>query len=250
MDSFEFSEIKGPSRRKGPFGSVWNILTIIVLVSLLCVVSYFTIIFFNPNSILNPFPPPTLFPSVPAPTATMTLRFRLVPSWTPTQGLNPATNTPSTTDTPIATTKPIVPTTTAVPVLASIMNNFAFVVQQGSPAAIPGTQFHPDTGCDWLGVGGQVTSLNDEAVKGVFVQLGGSMSGEEVIDKMTMTGLANQYGDGGFEFTLADAPVATSGTMWIQVLDQQNLPLSDRIYFDTYDDCQKNLIIIYFDQIQ
>lgn len=95
-----------------------------------------------------------------------------------------------------------------------------------------------------------MTSLNDEAVKGVFVQLGGSMSGEEVIDKMTMTGLANQYGDGGFEFTLADAPVATSGTMWIQVLDQQNLPLSDRIYFDTYDDCQKNLIIIYFDQIQ
>ena len=64
-----------------------------------------------------------------------------------------------------------------------------------------------------------------------------------------MTGLAPQYGQGGFEFTLANQLIATTGTLWIQLLDQQNLPLSERIYFDTYNDCEKNLVIIYFNQV-
>jgi hypothetical protein len=67
---------------------------------------------------------------------------------------------------------------------------------------------------------------------------------------LAMTGLAPQYGLGGFELTLADKLFASAGTLWIQLLDQQNLPLSNRIYFDTYDDCAKNLIIIYFSQVQ
>jgi hypothetical protein len=92
--------------------------------------------------------------------------------------------------------------------------------------------------------------LNGEAVRGLFVQLGGSMPGEVSMDNLVMTGLAPQYGPGGFEFTLADKPVASNGTLWIQLLDQQNLPLSDRIYFNTFDDCQKNLIIIFFTQVR
>jgi len=70
------------------------------------------------------------------------------------------------------------------------------------------------------------------------------------VDKQVMTGLADVYGPGGFEITLADKLVASEGTLWIQLLDQQNLPLSQRIYFNTYDDCERNLIIIYFDQIR
>jgi hypothetical protein len=65
-----------------------------------------------------------------------------------------------------------------------------------------------------------------------------------------MTGWAPQYGAGGFEFTLADKLFASNDALWIQLLDQQNLPLSDRVYFDTYDDCKKNLIIIYFEQVK
>jgi hypothetical protein len=76
------------------------------------------------------------------------------------------------------------------------------------------------------------------------------MPGDANVDNLVMTGLAPQYGLGGFEFTLADKPVASNGTLWIQLLDQQNLALSDRVYFDTFDDCQKNLIIIYFNQVR
>ena len=50
-----------------------------------------------------------------------------------------------------------------------------------------------------LGVAGQAVSLNGEAVRGLFVQLGGSMPGVESVDNLVMTGLAPQYGQGGFE---------------------------------------------------
>jgi hypothetical protein len=93
-------------------------------------------------------------------------------------------------------------------------------------------------------------SLNGEAVRGLFVQLGGTIPGVDSMDNLTMTGLAPEYGPGGFEITLSDKLVASNSTLWIQLLDQQNLPLSDRIYFSTFDDCEKNLIIIYFDQVR
>ena len=73
--------------------------------------------------------------------------------------------------------------------------------------------------------------------------------GAQVVN-LVMTGLAPQYGQGGFEITLANKLVASTSTMWVQLLDQQNLPLSDRIYFDTFEDCQKNLVIIYFNQVR
>ena len=136
------------------------------------------------------------------------------------------------------------------PTITPPPGDYAFVVQQGSPSSIAASTFHPDAGCDWSAVAGQATSLNGEPVRGLFVQLGGSMPGVESVDNLTMTGLAPEYGAGGFEVTVSNSLVATSNTLWIQLLDQQNLPLSERIYFDTYADCQKNLIIIYFQQVR
>jgi hypothetical protein len=136
------------------------------------------------------------------------------------------------------------------PVMAQVSKDYAFMVQQGSPSAIAAADFHQGGGCDWAGVAGQAVSLNGEAVRGLFVELGGSLSGDDSVDNLVMTGLAPQYGQGGFEITLADRLIASNGTLWIQLLDQQNLPLSDRIFFDTYQDCQKNLVIIYFTQVR
>ena len=97
---------------------------------------------------------------------------------------------------------------------------------------------------------GQATSLNGEAVRGLFVEIGGMLPGVESVQNLVMTGLAPQYGFGGFEITIANQLVASEGSLWIQLLDQQNLPLSDRVYFNTYPDCQKNLVIIYFNQVR
>jgi len=250
MDSFELIDTQEPQQKKKPSALVWNVLTIVVLVTILCVISVFFLIFVNPYSSFNPFPPPTLYPSMVPPTMTVTPRFTLIPSWTPTNFVAVETNTPAAIILPASTA--IAPGSTAAMQIISTApaGGFSFVLRQGSPSAIDGKTFHPDTDCNWSGVAGQATSLSGESVRGLFVQLGGSMPGDDSVDMLAMTGLAPQYGDGGFEFTLADKLVASSGTLWIQLFDQQNLPLSDRISFDTYDDCQKNLIIIYFDQVK
>jgi hypothetical protein len=250
MDSYDIFEANKPSRKKRPTGLVWNVLTILILVSILCIVSVFILIFIDPNSNLNPFPPPTLNPAYATATITVTPRFTLVPSWTPTNVITQVPATPSPTHTPLVTTSVIEIPTAVEPVVAGVSDAYAFALQQGSPMAIDGAEFHPDAGCKWSGIAGQATSLNDEAVRGLLVQLGGDVPGVASIDNLTMTGQAPEYGPGGFEFTLSDQLIASNGTLWIQLLDQQNLPLSDRIYFNTYDDCQKNLVIIYFDQVR
>jgi hypothetical protein len=250
MDTYEMTDAIEPPRKKKSSALVWNILTILVLLAILCVVSVFFLIIINPNRSINPFPPPTYFPSVVPATITVTPRFTLVPSWTPTNVMAEGTQSPEATNEPIITDTPATNATVVEAPITTPPGGFTFVPREGSPSAIDAASFHPDVGCKWSGVAGQATSLNGEAVRGLFVHLGGSMPGVESIDKLAMTGLASQYGAGGFEFTLAETLIASNGTLWIQLLDQQNLPLSDRVYFDTYDDCQKNLVIIYFDQVK
>lgn len=250
MDLYDFSEVKESPRKKQASGIIWNVLTILVLVLMVSTAAVFGIIYFNPYSSLNPFPPPTYNPALAPVTATIPPRFTLVPSWTPTEEIIQATDTPEPTHTPIFTSSVLEEPEVLIPTVTHSPGDYAFVVQQGSPSAIDGSQFHPDVGCQWLGIGGQATSLNGEAVSGLFVLLGGSLPGIGDVDNITMTGLAPQYGPGGFEITLSNELIASENTLWVQLLDQQNLPLSDRVYFSTYTDCDKNLIIIYFDQIR
>jgi heme/copper-type cytochrome/quinol oxidase subunit 2 len=250
MDTYELSDTEEPAHRKKSPALVWNVLTILVVVTIVCVVSVFFLIFMNPYSGINPFPPPTLNTTVAPPTATVTPRFTLIPSWTPTNVMVETTGTPEAINVPSITETPSEGVAVMEVTLIPPPGGFSFIARQGSPSAIDGASFHPDAGCKWSGVAGQATSLNGESVQGLFVQLGGSMPGADPVNKLAMTGLAAQYGAGGFEISLADKVIASNGTLWIQLLDQQNLPLSDRVYFDTYDDCQKNLVIIYFDQVK
>jgi hypothetical protein len=67
---------------------------------------------------------------------------------------------------------------------------------------------------------------------------------------MSLTGVALNYGPSGFEFQLAGKPVASKKTLWTQLLDQEGLPVSDRVFFDTYADCNRNLILINFKQVR
>ena len=249
MDSYDFSEVKSP-KRKRPAGILWNILTILVLVAILGISAAFVLIYLNPNSTLNPFPPsPTDLISANA-TATVGTQFSPNPTSSPTIEIILTTNTTESTPALLFTDMPqVTPTGISTAELVGLID-YAFIPREGSPAAIDAAQFHPEVGCQWLGVAGQATSLNGEAVKGLFVHLGGNLPGLIGLDNLAMTGLAPQYGQGGFEITISDQLIASSDTLWIQLLDQDNLPLSDRVYFDTYDDCTKNLVIIYFDQVR
>jgi hypothetical protein len=72
----------------------------------------------------------------------------------------------------------------------------------------------------------------------------------ETIDLITISGTAPQYGQAGYEFKLADQPVDSVQNLYLQLLDQADLPLSEKYYFDTFNDCEKNLILVNFTQVR
>ena len=251
MERYDFQEARKAPRRRRSFDPLWNVLAIILLILNLCVLVIVLTIFANPSSAWNPFPPPTLVPLPEMPTATSTLRIQLEPSWTPTIGVPTETATPRPTNTPLVTATPfeLLPSSTPTVGATVTPGGYAFEPLDGSPSAIPGTSFHPELGCDWIGVAGQVLGMNDEPVRFIIVHLGGTLEGQTV-DSLIATGMATAYGPAGYEFIIANRLVATNDSLWIQLEDVQGLPLSDKIYFDTFDNCDQNLVIIYMKQVK
>ena len=68
--------------------------------------------------------------------------------------------------------------------------------------------------------------------------------------QLSLTGTALQYGQAGYEFTLADHPIKSKQSVWVMLFDQAMIPLSGKIYFDTSEDCPQNLILVNFRQIR
>jgi hypothetical protein len=250
MDPFDYhDESLQPTKDRGAV--LWNILAVVALLSACCVFIGFAAIFFNPQAGYNPFPPPTLPATITFPTSTPTPRSVLPPTWTPVPTLEP-TNTATKTSTleptePPATLVTGLPGTQAPPTPGEGM---PFVLHEGDPVAIPNIA-HPDLGCNWMGVAGKAYDLSGAPiVQGLFVQVGGTLNGIPIDEQLGMTGMVNDYGPGGYEFTLGDKPLASIQTLWVQLFDQAMIPLSDQIYFDTYADCDKNLILINFSQVR
>jgi hypothetical protein len=230
-------------------GLLWNFLTVSVLLTAVLIGILFVTVFLNPQVGFNPFPPPTVPVREELPPPTPTPRSVLPATWTPTPTLIPTiTNTPPPTSTPLPTQEePVEEEDDQV-----VIGDMPIILQEGSLNYIPSIPFHTSEGCDWLGVAGQVLAINDSPVVGLIIEVGGTLGGTNIGDPtiLTATGLATAYGLGGYEVKLADEPIDSSGTTWIRVLDQAGLPMSDKIYFYTYNDCQQNLVIINFKQIR
>lgn len=241
-----------------------NLLTGLVLLSSACICSFYGAVLVAPNAPFNPFPQPPLPPiaqlatTVPAPTAVPTL----IPSETP---VPPPTVTPTftatevvvVTDTPTleATTEgddltPIGPDTATpettpdagVTPTATIEAppgfDFTYSLQPGNPVATR----HATAGCTWMGVAGQVfDSSGSPVTTGLIISIEGPGI---LLDGLV--GAAPSYGDGGYEIQLADQPIESSDEYSIEVLDEDGDPQSDVILFDTYADCNRNLILINF----
>jgi hypothetical protein len=109
---------------------------------------------------------------------------------------------------------------------------------------------HPDQSCDWMGAAGQIFNSEGSVVKDIVIRAGGTLNGVEIMETMTMP-LANpeddkSYGPGGFELQFAESPFASEDQIWIQLFDLGGAPLSKKIFLETFDDCQKNLILLNF----
>ena len=250
MSEFNFDEPE-PKSSRGSFSmpaiGVWDILSVVVLLITICLGVYFVMIFINPTSNYNPLKPAELR----IPTATIT-PIQLEPTWTPTPTVfisptatllptieAPPTFTPvslvPTTETPVPSKTPTSTPTPKAPFSAASVNSIESVI-------IPHLL---DAGCDWQGVGGTVDDQNSSPIIGIVVRLVGTY-GDKRIDMTNLSGINLEYGKSGFEFMLGETPIDTRDTLYVQLLDQAGLPLSDKIYIDTSSDCKKNLVLVRF----
>jgi hypothetical protein len=239
-DDFNFDGKPSGSRSvSGPM-PIWDMLSILVLVITGCLVIYFGLIFFNPNSALNPLRPGAFGPQTPTETPTP---LQLEATWTPSPTLFVSpTNTSRPTFTPIPSNTPfsLVPPTKTPKPTSTPKAPFSASQQQTDSTVI-----HPDLACNWAGIGGTVADASGSPVIGIVVVLGGSLNGN-AISQQTVSGVSSQYGQSGFEFVLGNAPVASTKTLYVQLVDQSNIPLSAPVYVTTSSDCSKNLVLVRF----
>jgi hypothetical protein len=238
-------------RRKKSGDGFWNIMTMLVLLTVLAVLALQGTIFMNPFTEFNPFPPIIMPENIILPTATETPPF-LPEVWTetPTETQLPSATielTP-TTELVMQDGTPVVEETPSQPTKTPFVGYYSFAAQV-PPNLINSTIFKPDLGCDWLGVAGQVFDLQGRPVKGIRVWLRGSINFKRV-DLLGLTLDSSPYGPSGYEFTIADKPFNSSGKLSIQLFDQASIPISDEVFFDTFEDCERNLILINFKQVR
>jgi len=224
MDEFDFKEEK--IKKSFRFGSAFlNCGSLFLLLSALLVGGFFVLLFINPQSEFNPLPPPGA-------TATQAA------SNTPTA--TQLANTPTPTAT--ATAEPPTATPTAEEPSAF------FDKQEGSPIFMDSAVFHPELGCDFLGVAGQAFNLDGVPVAGLQVHVSGTL-GTETVDKLGLTGAATQYGTGEYyEVQLANQPVASDSTLQLVLLDANGQAISDSFGFSTTANCQENLVMFNFSE--
>lgn len=108
---------------------------------------------------------------------------------------------------------------------------------------------HPDEGCQWQGIAGQVLDSSGKPVSGLIVRVTGVWMNKWVkYTAITGAPEASAYGEGGYEIFLGNEPLDTSQLLRIQVFAAGNLVQSYRFTFDTFSDCERNLIIFNFHQ--
>ncbi|RMF49319.1 MAG: hypothetical protein D6755_02535 [Anaerolineae bacterium] len=183
----------------------------------------------------NPPPPPVLSPtnsgspSVPTDTPQVEVGIPPIPA-SPTPP--PPSGAVMATETPVPTPTPTTPL-------------WSYQVQAGSPTYLPNL-FHGNKDCNWMGDGGQVLGVDGKPVTDfLVVEVSGRIAGLP-INELAGVNMAPDYGEGGFEITLANQPLGSTGALQIRLYDANLNPLSAPFTFDTHPSCSENLILFQF----
>ncbi|MBP9675427.1 MAG: hypothetical protein KBD67_01690 [Anaerolineaceae bacterium] len=121
-----------------------------------------------------------------------------------------------------------------------------YLLQPGAPLYLDNFA-HPDEGCNWQGIAGQVFDQKGEPVTNLVVKISGVWNGN-VISKIGITGMAAglEYGPGGYEIVLGKQAVDSNSPLAIQVFNSAQEPLTEPRYIVTKAGCVENLMIVNF----
>lgn len=234
--------------------SAANAVTVVLIILMVLVIGYFVLIWRNPYSPLNLFPPPTPLPvyvtaTFLPPTETATPEPTETPIFTPIPQnvLNPP-NTPT-----ALAFSPQLPTAEVSITPAFFIPIFPSITPPATPAqeelayrlTDEGVQYTQSArGCDWLGIRGVVLDADNRGVNGVRVQIVNQESGERDV---IYSGALAQLGDGGFELQTGDEP--NQQVVQVQLIAPDDTPLSAVINVVTRDRCEANMAVVNFRQV-
>ena len=261
---------------------VYSFFTTFFIILLVAIVIYFLFIFSEPQSILNPFPPiaPKSSISQNEVSLALTQTIAIQNQFTPTSSITPTASCTSTESIPatLITPSPSVVSTT-IPTADKSVMEIHFVSTNIHPDQIfytptptpkvgylypfilvkeprfnesPYNEFaeNPILNCNWLGVGGQVFDILGNPLTGIKLRLGGFSVEEEFEFRYTKSGNSIIFGDSGYEFELGNKPVYSPPVKWVQLIDEEGLPLSAKVHFSTTGHCTQNWIVIDFIQVR
>lgn len=171
---------------------------------------------------------------------------------TPNYFITPAvvdTIQPTATETPQAVVEPTHTTVpTDVPTPTEQPRSMPFVLR-GTPEGYPNALLHPQYDCEeYLFIGGEVWDLREAPVLGLIVRLTGTYGGG-LVDFRSESGDVELYGQSGFEFVMENKQIAEDN-LTIQLFDQNNQPLSAPVKLKITGQCDANLIIVNYKQVQ
>ena len=237
--SYSYEEETPAPQKKSSKLEIWDMLSIVTLILTACIGAYFVMIFLFPQSQLNPLKPSSVNPYA-LPTLTIT-PIQMAATWTvtPSQAVS---ETPT-----LLPTFTLAPSSTALSLVTSTAT--------GTPTDTPKAPFsatvtyiassiiHPEAACAWQGIGGTVVDASNADMLRMTISLTGTYDGKPK-NELTVSSIAPAYGKSGYEFFLGKTPISSQGELYLQLLDQAGLPLSKKIYIDTFNDCSKNLVLV------
>jgi hypothetical protein len=236
--------------RKRKRSLLWNFMTVLTLLCMAGLVYYFVTLYRNPGSPFN------LFPPIPTATVYYTPSNTITPlqqpsTWTPTATIQPSsTRTKASTWTLLPELMSATPSLAATETLTPSLTTTAMPAQ-AEITYFPSTELYPTRNCDWFGVGGTVLDTEGNPLQFQTIQMGGSFGTTTLSQPiLRLSGSAPNYGVSGFEFELGSEPVESTQTLWIQLFDNSGRALTNKLFFDTYADCTRNLVKITFNRIR
>ena len=213
-----------------------DVLTSALVYATIMIGGLYLYIFLEPQTVINPFPPPEI--PVRAVLATNT----------PTP--SPATQTPTSVPLVVSTEVSIPPTAIVVAAEPTVTptveptdtpTGFAYTLQEGSIGYT--TQFaYPDLECSWMGIAGTVFGGDGLAAEDMIVHV----DGPDGFSIDAIAGTRPEFGPAGYEVTLANAPLDSDQMYVIQLLDVFGEPASVSYAVRTFFVCVRNVILVKF----
>lgn len=207
------------TRKRAVKALLYNALTVLALLGIIPVFIWIALVWQNPQSAYNPFPPPTPFVQI-----------------TATPGGDSAVSLPGM-PTPNEQGQVII---VATETQAAVSSDYDFTL------AAPGIQYTGNEntrGCEWASIAGNITDSTGDGLTGYRVRVTG-----DDFQETAFSGTASSYGAGGYEVQIASEPVAAD--FRVQLLDVQSNPLAEPVRVTTRAACEENVARVNFVQVR